>query len=83
MVVSPLEDSITGAGNVFIVTFIESLQPFASVPIALYVVELVGLATGFEMFAALNPVEGDHKYDTAPLAVSVIVSPAQIAEGVA
>ena len=38
----------------------------------------VSVATGFEMFGLLNPVDGDQTYVPAPLAVSVVELPAQM-----
>jgi hypothetical protein len=41
-------------------------------------VETVGLATGFAILLALNPVAGDHEYKTPPVPLSWVLCPLQI-----
>jgi hypothetical protein len=59
LVVPPIGSS---TGNGFTVTVISSVSthPFASVPVTVYVVVVVGLATTLEVFVAANPVDGLH-----------------------
>jgi hypothetical protein len=44
----------------FTVTVSVSTQPFAFVPVTVYVVVTVGLATTLAVFVAANPVDGLH-----------------------
>ena len=44
----------------FTVTVSISTQPFASVPVTVYVVVALGLATTLEVFVVANPVTGLH-----------------------
>ena len=68
-------------GNGFTVTITLSLlmQPLASVPIKIYLVVTVGVATGDAEVVEERPLAGLHTYEFAPLAVKVVDAPAQIA----
>jgi hypothetical protein len=46
------------------------------VPVSVYVVEDVGVATGDIQVLHDKPVDGVHTYDVAPLAVKVVFLPA-------
>jgi hypothetical protein len=48
------------------------------VPVTVYVLVTVGVATGVALVVLLNPVEGDQTYVVAPLAVNVVEVPLQI-----
>ena len=45
-----------------------AVHPEASVTVTMYVVVVVGLTKGFDIFVALNPNEGLHEYEVPPLA---------------
>jgi hypothetical protein len=66
------------------VTVEELMQPLLSVPVTVYVVVTAGLAVTKAPVTALNPVAGLQLYVDAPLAVSGVLPPKQIAgdEGV-
>jgi hypothetical protein len=49
-----------GAFTTVTVTWSVFTQPFASVPVTVYVVVAVGLAVTAAVFVALKPVDGDH-----------------------
>ena len=67
-----------GEGLTVTVTVVVPEHP-PDVPVTVYVVVEAGLATGFEMFGLLSPVAGLQEYEVeAPLAVSVVLLPAQI-----
>ena len=67
-------------GNGFTVTTIEavSVQPDAFDTVTVYVVVMVGLATGFAIVVELNPVAGVHTNPVPPLAVRFKLLPIQI-----
>jgi hypothetical protein len=68
-------------GNAFTVTVTccVSLQPNVVLPITVYVVLIIGVATGEAQFVQDNPVEGVHAYVFAPDAVIVVELPKHIA----
>ena len=74
----------TGVSFTVTVTVPVLTHPFASVPVTVYVVVVVGLAVTAAPVVADNPVEGLHVYVLAPLAVKLILLPVQIvgADGV-
>ena len=61
----------------FTITSSVLVQPF-DVPVTVYVVVTNGVAVTLTVFVALKPVDGLHTYVVAPLAVKVVVPPAQI-----
>ena len=67
-----------GAFTTFTVTASVFTQPFASVPVTVYVVVLDGVAVTIAVFVTFKPVDGLHEYVDAPLAVNVVLDPAQI-----
>src|SRR4051812_13748358 len=67
-----------GSALIITVTYAVSAQPVEAVPITVYVVGPVGVATGFEIVGLLNVAAGDHTYVLAPLTLSVVLLPAHI-----
>ena len=67
----------TGTGVTVTVTVLVPVQP-PVVPVTVYVVVVVGLAVGLAILVALNPVAGLQLYVVAPLAVNVVLEPAQM-----
>jgi len=67
-----------GALTTVTVTWSVFTHPFASVPVTVYVVVAVGFAVTAAVFVALKPVEGDHAYVDAPVAVKLALEPLQI-----
>jgi hypothetical protein len=67
-------------GKSFTVTVTASVftHPLASVPVTVYVVVAVGVATTLAVFVVAKPVTGLHTYVEAPVAVSVVLAPLQI-----
>ena len=67
------------AGIAFTVTATVALDtvPYELVPLTVYVVLVVGLATTMAPLVLLKPVEGDHEYVLTPPAVKVTLLPAQ------
>ena len=53
------------------------VQPFASVPVTVYVVITEGNAVGSEMLGLLRPDEGDQTYVIPPVALSETTDPGQ------
>jgi hypothetical protein len=68
---------VTWAGLTFTVTTVVEVQP-PVVPVTVYVVVTVGLATGLAILVALSPVAGLQLYVVAPLAVSPTLLPLHI-----
>jgi hypothetical protein len=68
-------------GNGLTVTTTVSLfiQPAALVPINIYNVVVAGAADGEAQFVQDRPVAGLHEYEAAPVPLSVVDAPAQIA----
>lgn len=54
------------------------MQPAAPDPVTVYVVVEPGAAFTVAPVVALNPVEGDHEYVVAPLAVIFVLPPLQM-----
>lgn len=71
----------TGKGFTVTVVVLTAVQ-VPAVPVIVYTVVDVGLATTLDPLVALNPVAGLQTYVAAPLAVSVVEFPVQmVAEG--
>jgi hypothetical protein len=51
------------------------VHPFALVTVTIYVAVDAGVAKGFEIFALLNPVAGDHAYIVPPEACNCALPP--------
>jgi hypothetical protein len=66
-----------GSGRTVTVMVAVPVQPWAFVPITVYVVVAVGFAVGFAQVVQLKPVAGDHAYEVAPLAVITALPPKQ------
>jgi hypothetical protein len=62
-------------GATVTVTVVESKQPKEFLPITEYVVVVVGDATGLGQVLQLKLANGDHEYETAPVAVSITLLP--------
>jgi hypothetical protein len=77
IVVFGLADTV---GLLLTVTVTEAVltQPAALVPVSVYVVVIVGLATGLVQVVQDNPVAGDHTYVDAPNALNDVLDPEQI-----
>jgi len=68
----------TGVGvTVTTTASVEEQVPFDAVTV--YVIVVLGEATGFAMFVALNPVAGNHVYVVPPEADKFVLVPEQIA----
>lgn len=67
---------ITGSGFTFTETVPVFEHPADDVTVTVYTVEVVGVATGFEIVELLNPPEGLHEYVLPPLPESETGSPA-------
>ena len=66
-------------GNGFTVTIILSVDdPHEFDTVTMYVIVVVGLAIGLEIFVKFNPVVGDHKYVVPPDAINVVDVPLHI-----
>ena len=65
--------TITGLGLTTTLVVALFTQPFASVPVTVYDVDVVGVALTGLPLEELNPVAGLQVYVVAPLAVSVAV----------
>lgn len=61
------------------VTCAVAVHPFRSVPVTVYVVVEDGPAETLAPVVLLRPVAGDHEYVFAPLAVSMVGCPLQMA----
>ena len=57
---------ISGVGEMTTDVVADNWHPSRVVIVNVYVVVTSGLATGFEMFGLLSPVEGDHEYCKVP-----------------
>lgn len=73
---------VVGKGLTVTVTVVVFEQPLALVPVTTYVDVTVGFAVTVDPEVVFNPVDGDHVYVDAPLAVNVVLVPLHIAEGV-
>lgn len=71
---------IVGKGFTVTVTTDVLVQPPPAVPTTVYVVVVVGLATGFAIVELLNVAEGVQAYVVAPVAPNVVEEPLQMAE---
>ena len=72
---------ITGGGLTVTVTWVVAVHPLPLVPVTVYVVVEAGEAVTDEPVVELSPVAGLQVYELAPVAVSVVDCPAQIAAG--
>src|SRR5690348_15827890 len=67
-----------GTGNRLMFTVSLASQPLAFVPVTIYSVFTVGVATGLLMAVLLKPAAGVHEYETAPEACNCTSSSLQI-----
>ena len=66
-------------GKAFIPTLTaSSMLPQEFVTVSVYVVAIVGFATGFEIVVLLNPVDGDHAKVPLPVPFKVVLEPGQM-----
>ena len=70
-----------GNGRTVTVTCAVLVHPKAPVPVTVYVVVEFGDAVTVEPVVGLKPVVGDQVYVFIPLAVNVVLCPAQIETG--
>ena len=70
-----------GTEVIVTITVAVSEQVAELLPTTVYVVVTVGFAVTVEPVVALNPVDGDHEYVAAPVAVRVPLKPMQIVIG--
>jgi hypothetical protein len=82
-IVTLLLATTVGSGFTVTSTVVELIQPFASVPVIVYVVDVVGSAVTDEPVVPDNPVAGLQVYVEAPDAVNVVDEPIQIASSLA
>jgi hypothetical protein len=68
----------SGWFTTFTVTVSVSTQPFALVPVTVYVVVTSGDATTVAALVVLKPAAGLQTYVVAPVAISVVLAPLQI-----
>jgi hypothetical protein len=74
-----------GKGCTLMKTVAVLVQPYWLVPVTVYVVVVVGVATGFAQVVQLSPVAGAQLYELTPDAVMFTLLPLQmpITEGMA